>query len=172
MAVQALQAADQARSLAKSQSVDSKVLAGVPDMQAAMAALAEAQSTASALTYTNPGVLAQSHPLAMLLANSSWLTHIPNIQQLLTQLPAPHMASPSHQQPLWSLGPSAAAPAGSQMQAPMYSSQPTGSGPSDFGASANHSLPVRHLSAALRGHMLTAMPVPLALSICSCPNQR
>ena len=79
-------------------------------MQAAMAALAEAQSTASALTYTNPGVLHQANPLAALLANNNWLTSIPNIQQLLTQLPA-SSSQQQQQQPLWGISSEPAAPA-------------------------------------------------------------
>ena len=138
---------------------DSRVPAGVPDMQAAMAALAEAQSTASALTYTNPGVLAQNHPLAMLLANSSWLTQVPNIQQLLTQLPAPH---PSLQQPFWSASPSAAAhsaaappPAFPQAPGPGHLAQPAAAAalpvaPSLglMGGSGSYSLPPSHCAAA------------------------
>ena len=135
---------------------DSGVPAGVPDMQAAMAALAEAQSTASALTYTNPGVLAQNHPLAMLLANSSWLTHIPNIQQLLTQLPAPH---PSLQQPFWTAPPPAAAqPAAGPPQAfpqagPGHLAQPATAlhvapGPGLMEGAGSYGLPPSHCAAA------------------------
>ena len=59
----------------------------------AMAALAEEASAAAALSYSQPGMLAQAGPLAPLLGGD-WLQNVPDIQQLLSQLPPPDFSSP------------------------------------------------------------------------------
>ena len=49
---------------------------------------AQAEGTAAALLPSEPASLAHTGPLATLLANS-WLQNLPNIQQLLAELPPP-----------------------------------------------------------------------------------